>query len=101
MKIFHDLLTYSYGDFQKADFVYKMDLATSRNIWEVEQGRWQGKLGLNHNWHCFAAVPFFKTDQWDRVCRGVMVIMPRLAANDPSEGKCMGRNSQVQKNSFM
>lgn len=39
MKIFHDLLTYSYGDFQKADFVYKMDLATSRNIWEVEQGR--------------------------------------------------------------
>ena len=38
MKIFHDLLTYSYGGFQKADFVYKMDLATSRNIWEVEQG---------------------------------------------------------------
>lgn len=38
MKIFHDLLTYSYGDFQKADLVYKMDLATSRNIWEVEQG---------------------------------------------------------------
>jgi hypothetical protein len=28
MKIFHDLLTYSYGDFQKADFIYKTDLAT-------------------------------------------------------------------------
>lgn len=38
MKIFHDLLTHSYDGFQKADFVYKMDLATSRNIWEVEQG---------------------------------------------------------------
>lgn len=37
MKIFHDLLTYSYGDFQKRYFVYKMVLATRWNIWEVEQ----------------------------------------------------------------
>lgn len=38
MKIFHDLLTYSYGDFQKVDFIYKMDLAARSNIGEVEQG---------------------------------------------------------------
>lgn len=37
MKIFHDLLTYSYGDFQKRDFIYKMVLATNWNIWEAEQ----------------------------------------------------------------
>lgn len=101
MKIFHDLLTYSYGDFQKADFVYKMDLATRKNIWEVEQGRWQGKLRLNHNWNCFAAVPFFKTDQWDRVYRGLVVIMLWLAANDHSKWNCIGSSWQVQNNSFL
>lgn len=37
IKIFHDLLTYSYGDFQKRDFIYKMVLATNWNIWEAEQ----------------------------------------------------------------
>lgn len=37
MKIFHDLLTYSYGDFQKRDFIYKMVLATNWNICEAKQ----------------------------------------------------------------
>lgn len=46
---FHDLLTYSYGGFQKADFAIKWTWQQSRNIWEAEQGCWTGKLGLNHN----------------------------------------------------